>query len=52
MWRCVIVAVLSLQLAGTEDLYWQPNTDWSVASNWARGDVPCEGEVADLSDVS
>ena len=52
MWRCVIVTVLCLHLAGTEDLYWKPNTDWSIPSNWALGRAPCEADVADLSGVS
>ena len=46
-----VVAVLCLRLAGSEDLYWRPNTDWNNANNWKLGRTPCKGDVADLSSV-
>ena len=49
---CLVLTVLCLRLAGSEDLYWRPNTDWSNPSNWGLGRAPCEGDVADLSSVS
>jgi hypothetical protein len=45
------VAVFCLPLAGSEDLYWRPNTDWINPNNWKHGRVPCEGDVADFSSV-
>ncbi|CAI7998435.1 hypothetical protein GBAR_LOCUS2437 [Geodia barretti] len=44
-------AVFCLRLAGSEDLYWRPNTDWNNRNNWKLGRVPCEGDVADFSSV-
>ena len=49
---CFVLAVLCLRLAGSEDLYWRPNTDWNNPSNWGLGRAPCEGDVADFSSVS
>ena len=46
---CFVVAVL--RLAGSEDLYWRPNTDWSNPNNWNGGRAPCEAQAADLSSV-
>ena len=48
---CFVLTVLCLRLAGSEDLYWRPNTDWSNPGNWGLGRAPCEGDVADLSSV-
>ena len=53
MYLCVLLAVplLFLGLAGSDDLYWRPNTDWSEPSNWDLGRVPIAGDVVDLSSV-
>lgn len=47
----LVLAMLLLQLAMGDDLYWARDSNWETPNNWLYGRPPCGGEVANFASV-